>query len=74
MLNFLKSVFQFIVSLFDEPPKNDLEGFIKFKNPQSKEDLDLAISQYEEMRRIENRLLSRGEYQAAAMIRRSYYV
>lgn len=73
IVEFFKALGTTISLLFEEPPKSDLDAFIKFKNPQSKEELDLVMGQYDEMRRIESRLISRGEYAAATMIKKIYW-
>lgn len=73
IVEFFKALGSSMSVLFQEPPKSDLDAFIKFKNPQSKEELDLVMGQYDEMRRIESRLISRGEYSAAAMIKNLYW-
>ena len=73
IVEFFKALGTSMSILFQEPPKSDLDAFIKFKNPQSKEELDIVMEQYDEMRRIESRLISRGEYAAAVMIKKIYW-
>ena len=72
-IEFIKNSIQAVYQFFDTAPSNDLDSFIKFKNPQSKEELDLAMQQYDEMRRMESRLISRGQYGAALSVRKMYW-
>jgi len=74
IINFLSAIKSALMAAYNPIPKSDLDKFIKFHNPQTQEQLDHVLVQYDEMRRIESRLISRGDYHAAQMIVRTYYV
>lgn len=70
---FIKNAFSVFVGFLQSRPQNDLEDFINFKKPKTKEELDIVIGQYEEMRRMESKLISRGQYGAAQHLKRMYW-
>jgi hypothetical protein len=74
IINFLSAVKSALRAAYAPIPKSGLDNFIKFHNPQSQEQLDHVLVQYDEMRRLESRLIARGDYHAAQMIVRTYYV
>lgn len=73
IISFFKAFIEVLKDQLREIPSNDLESFIKFKNPQTQEELEFVMAQFEEMRRMEAKLVSRGEYGAAMQIRRTYW-
>lgn len=74
IINFLSAIGSALSSAFGPMPKSGLEEFIKFHKPETQEQLDHLMVQYDEMRRLESRLIARGEYHAAQMIVRTYFV
>lgn len=69
---FAINAFSAIKKLLEYSPQGTFEEFIKSRNPQTAEELEFATQQFNERRRLEVRLIQRGEYAAAHWLRKTY--